>query len=538
MSTSKVRSLTQVASLIPDFATISVSSSSGLNCPDAVLEAIGEHYARHSSPRSLTSIHPIAAGDMYGIGGIDHLTHPGLLKRAIAGSYPSGPSSLPSPQIWRMIDNNEVEAYNIPSGILYHMHREVGGKRPGVLTKVGIQTFVDPRLQGGCMNDITPNELMRLVEFDGDEWLFMPSIPIDVAIIRGTSADERGNISMEREAAFLGAYDQALAARNSGGITIAQVQRLVEAGSLSPQQVRVPGILIDHVVVVPDQKQTTQTIYDPAMSGEIRRPLNSFESVPWSVDKVIARRAALELRAGDAVNLGFGISAVVPQILIEEGYPQAVTWVIEQGAIGGVPLLGFQFGCASNPEAIVPSTDQFTYFQGGGFDSTLLSFMEIDRHGNVNVSRLASRPHVTAGVGGFIDITAHAKRIVFSGYFTAGGLNLQVEQGRLVIVQDGKINKLVHEVEHVTFSGKRAREIGQEVVYITERCVLRLRQDGLWVEEIAPGVDLEQHILERADFPIQVSDNLQIMNSRLFSSEPMGLSLRAKSRREPQTWEE
>ncbi|MEM7126120.1 MAG: acyl CoA:acetate/3-ketoacid CoA transferase [Chloroflexota bacterium] len=525
MPSSKLISLAQAAALIPDGATITVSSSSGLNCPDAILQAIGERFQQNQSPQNLTSIHPIAAGDMYGITGIDHLAQPGLLKRAIAGSYPSGPSSMESPKIWQMIHENAIEAYNVPSGILFHMHREAAGKRPGLLTKVGMQTFVDPRLQGACMNERTPNTLVRLVEFDGDEWLYFASIPIDVAIIRGTSADESGNISMEREAAFLGAYDQALAARNCGGLIIAQVQRVVESGSIPPQQVRVPGILVDHVVVVPDQMQTTQTDYDPAMSGEIRRPMDTFDGVEWSADKVIARRAAMALKNGNAVNLGFGISALVPRILLEEGHPEAVTWVIEQGAVGGVPLLGFQFGCASNAQAIVPSPDQFTYFQGGGFDCTMLSFMEIDQHGNVNVSRLAARPHVTAGVGGFIDITAHAKRIVFSGYFTAGGLKLDVGNGRLEIVQDGKVNKFVQQVEHVTFAGTRARQTGQEVLYVTERCVIRLGADGLWVEEIAPGVDLQTHILNRVDFPLHVSDTLKVMDERLFRDEPMGLTL-------------
>lgn len=403
------------------------------------------------------------------------------------------------------------------------MHREIAGKRPGVLTKVGMHTFVDPRLLGGAMNDVTPNDFVRVESFDGDEWLYFPSMPIDVAIIRGTTADERGNISMEREGAYLGAYDQALAVRNSGGIVIAQVQRLAEAGSIPPQQVRVPGILVDYVVVVPEQMQCTQTDYDPAISGEIRRPMDQFEGVEWGADKVIARRAALELQEGNAVNLGFGISALVPRVLMEEGVPEAVTWVIEQGAVGGMPLLGFQFGCASNAQAIVPSPDQFNYFQGGGFDCTMLSFMEIDQHGNVNVSRLSARPHVTAGVGGFIDITAHAKRIIFSGYFTAGGLRLDVGDGKLTISQDGKVNKLVEQVEHVTFSGKRAQETGQEVIYITERCVLQLKSDGLWVEEIAPGVDLETHVLSRVDFPLQVSPNLKTMDERLFRPELIGL---------------
>ena len=521
----KVRSLEEAATLIPDGATVSVSASSGLACPDAMLRAIGARFAATGRPRELTTLHPIAAGDMYGIDGIDHLAEPGLLKRVVAGSYPSGPSSLPSPKIWRMIDEDRVEAYNLPSGVLYHMHADAAAGRPGVLTKVGLDTFVDPRRQGGRMNAATTEDLVRVVEFDGGEWLYFKAIPVDVAIVRGTTADERGNVSMEHEGAYLGALDQALAARANGGIVIAQVKRLTAAGSIPPQRVHIPSVVVDYVVLDPEQMQTTQTPYDPAISGEVRRPLGTFEPVEWGTDKVIARRAAMELRTGDAVNLGFGISALVPRILLEEGLAEAVTWVIEQGAVGGVPLLGFQFGCAANAQAIVPSPAQFTYFQGGGFDRSFLSFMQVDVAGNVNVSRLAARPHVTAGAGGFVDITARARHLVFGGYLTAGGLKLGLEDGRLRIHQEGAIPKFVPLVEHVTFSGRIARERGQRVTYVTERCVLRLEPDGLTVVEIAPGLDLQRDVLDRADIPLRVSPDLRAMDARLFRPEPMGLTL-------------
>jgi acyl CoA:acetate/3-ketoacid CoA transferase len=460
---------------------------------------------------------------MYGIAGIDHIARDGLLKRVIAGSLPSGPSNLPSPKIWQMINENRVEAYNLPSGVLFHMHTDAAARRPGVLTKVGIDTFVDPRRNGGRMNDRTTEEIVRVVEFDADEWLYYKAIPVDVAIVRGTTADELGNISMEHEGAFLGAMDQALAARNCGGIVIAQVKRLT-AGSLPSQLVRIPGVLVDHVVVVPDQMQTTQTTYDPAISGEIRQPASSFSPVEWGAEKVIARRAALELRAGEAVNLGFGISALVPRILLEEGRAGDVTWVIEQGAIGGVPLLGFQFGCAANAEAIVPSPQQFIYFQGGGFDRACLSFMQVDGDGSVNVSRLAARPHVTAGAGGFIDITAFARNLVFSGFMTAG-VKVGLDNGQLQILQEGKVKKFVQAVEHVTFSGRIAREREQQVTYVTERCVIRLMPEGLTVVEIAPGIDLDRDVLAQADIPLRVSPELREMDARLFQPEPIGLCL-------------
>ena len=524
-------SLAEAAGLIPDGATVSVSSSSGLHCPDATLRAIGERFAASGSPRGITSINPIAAGDMYGVDGIDHLARPGLLKRVVAGSYPSGPSSMPSPKIWRMIIDDEVEAYNLPSGVLYHLHQDAAAKRPGVLTKVGLDTFVDPRRHGGRMNARTTEELVRVVEFDGEEWLYVKAIPIDVAIIRGTTADEAGNLSMEHEGAYLGALDQALAARNNGGIVIAQVKRVTATGTIPTQQVRVPGNLVDAVVVDPDQMQTTETRHDPAISGEIRVPEGGFEPVAWGADKVIARRAAMALRAGEAVNLGFGISALVPRVLLEEGLGDDVTWVIEQGAVGGVPLLGFAFGCAANAAAFVPSPAQFTYFQGGGFDRTCLSFMQVGADGSVNVSKLAAKPHVTAGAGGFVDITAHAKRIVFAGYLTAGGLQLDLSDGRLTIAAEGRSRKFVPDVEHVTFSSPRAVERGAEVIYVTERAVFRLTPDGLEVTEVAPGIDLEREVLGQVAIPVGVSPDLKEMDARLFRPEPMGLALERRPSR-------
>lgn len=531
MADNKLISLAASAELIPDRAVVSISASSGLGCPDATLKAIGERFARSGAPRNITTIHPIAAGDMYGIDGIDHIARKGLLKRVIAGSFPSGPSSRESPRIWRMIHNNEVEAYNLPSGVIYHMQREAAAMRPGVLTKTGWDTVVDPARRGGKMNQITTEDIVSRVEFDGDDWLYFKSIPVDIAIIRATTADSNGNLSMEHEGAYLGALDQALAARNNGGAVIAQVKRIASDAGLPPQSIRVPGALVDYIVLDPEQMQTTQTAYDPAISGESARPLTSFAPVDWDVSKVIARRAAMTLRVGETVNLGFGISALVPYVLLEEGLHGAVTWVIEQGAVGGLPLQDFQFGCAANLEAIIPSPDQFTFFQGGGFDRTLLSFMEVDASGSVNVSRLAAKPHVTAGIGGFIDITSRARHIVFSSFFTAGGLKLAIDKGRLQILQEGRFKKFVPQIEEVTFSGKRAREIGQQVTYVTERCVLELGERGLTVTEIAPGIRLQEDVLDQARIPLQVSPRLREMNARLFAPQPMQLELGERDRR-------
>ncbi|TDE89489.1 acyl CoA:acetate/3-ketoacid CoA transferase [Occultella glacieicola] len=515
----------EAAELIEDGDVVTVSSSSGLGCPDAVLRGIGQRFEQTQAPRALTSVHPIAAGDMYGIRGIDHLARPGLLKRVVAGSYPSGPSSAEPPAIWAMIEHEQVEAYNFPSGTLFQMHRAVAAHQPGVLTKVGQGTFIDPREGGGRMNETTPADIVELHTVDDQEWLFFRSIVPDVAIIRATTADEFGNLTFEDEGSPLGALDLAYASHNNGGLVIAQVKRMASGRSLDPQKVRVPGILVDAVVIDPDQMQTTHTHYDPAISGQLRRPLADLPPVAYSLEKVMARRAATELAAGETVNLGFGVSALVPHVLNEEGHGTAVSWVLEQGAVGGIPLLDFAFGCSQNPDAIMQSADQFTLLQGGGFSHSLLSFLEIDAHGNVNVHHLPHRRHVTAGVGGFADITAAAPEIVFVGSFTAGRRQIDVGADGLGIVADGPHTKLVPEVAAVTFNGQLALSRGQRVTYVTERCVMQLRPEGITVTEIAPGVDLDRDVLARSAFGLLVSDDLRLMDRALFREGAMGLTL-------------
>jgi propionate CoA-transferase len=530
MTSGKILSFDDAAALIADGDVVSVNSSSGLNCPDRMLRAIGERFVREGHPRGITSLHPIAAGDMWGIKGIDHIAKPGLLTRVLAGSIPSGPSSAESPEIWKMITRNELAAYNVPSGILFDMHREVAAKRAGVMTKVGLGTFVDPDLQGCAMNAKgAAASIVRKVQLGGEDWLHFANIAPNVAIIRATTADEDGNLSMEHEGAYLGPLDVALAARNSGGIVIAQVKRVCARHTIPTQRVLVPSNLVDVIVVDPEQVQATQTVYDPAISGEIRQSLASFEPAPFNAEKVIARRAAMELLAGGAANLGFGVSALVPGILLEEQLYGSVTWAIEQGPVGGIPLTGFVFGCSANAEAIMPSSYQFIYFQGGGFDVSLLSFMEVDVAGNVNVSRLAAKPHVTAGCGGFVDITAHARKVVFSGFFRAGGLELEVGGGKLAIKREGKFPKFVPAVEHVTFAGARA--VGRDILYVTERCVIRLLPQGLTVVEIAPGIDLDKDVLAQAAIALKVAPDLKIMDTRLFTDAPIGLKLPARASR-------
>lgn len=522
---SKIKTAAEAVKLIGDDATVAVNSSSGLLCPDDVLKALGERFLSEGAPKNLTTIHPIAAGDMFGTKGVDHIAHKGMISRIIGGSYPSGPTTAEPPLIWQRILAEDLAAWNVPSGIVFDMLREGAAKRPGVLTKVGMETFVDPDLDGCAMNQSARKApLVKRVEFAGETWLHFPAIQPDVAIIRASTADENGNLTFEQEGATLGAMEMALAARNSGGLVIAQVRRVAAQGTLKPHDVRVPGILVDVIVEAPDQLQTTATPYDPAISGELFRPQHSFRTAEFNPGKVIARRVAMELQSGWAVNIGFGISANVPRILIEEGLHGAVTWVIEQGAVGGVPLLDFKFGCASNAEAFVASPHQFIYFQAGGFNCSLLSFLEVDADGSVNVSRLAATPHRTAGAGGFVDITSRARKIVFSGNFNAGA-RMQIEDGRLRIDREGKIAKFVPKVDQISFSGKRARAQGQDVTYVTERCVIRLLDQGLTVTEIAPGLDLTRDILDQAATPLQVAADLRVMDDRLFRPEPMGLAL-------------
>ena len=379
-----------------------------------------------------------------------------------------------------MLGANEIAAYNIPSGIMFDMHREAAAKRPGVLTKIGLDTFVDPAHEGCAMNaKAAAAPIVKKINFEGEEWLYFPAIIPNVAIIRATSSDERGNLTFEHEGAYIGALDLAMAAHNNGGIVIAQVKRIIRDRPLKPHDVYVPGILVDFIVEAPEQWQTTQTPYDPAISGEEFKPLDSFSHMEFGTGKAIARRVAQELKEGWAVNLGFGVSANVPRIFLEEGLHGKTTWVIEQGAVGGIPLLDFQFGCSSNAEAIVASPSQFTYFQAAGFDCALLSFLQIDSHGSVNVSKLGVRPHVTAGAGGFVDITSRAKKIVYSGFFNAGA-KMEIRDGKLHIEKEGKVKKLVREVEQISFSGKRAVMQGQDITYVTERCVMKLTAKALW----------------------------------------------------------
>jgi propionate CoA-transferase len=514
----------EAARLIPSGATVTVSSSAAQLVPDTILAGIEARFQATGEPRGLTMVFPVAVGDSFGTVGLDHLAYPGLLKRLIGGSYVNGPASKPPPKIYAMILNDQVEAYNFPLGVLMHLHRDIAAKKPGVITKIGLGTFVDPRDQGGRMNRLTPPDLVEVIQLRGEEWLLYRAFPIDVAVIRGTTADTHGNLTLEHEGVVLSILAQAMAAHNSGGRVIAQVKRVAAPGTLDPQKVKVPGILVDALVVDPDQRQNTGIAYDPAISGEIRTAQFPVEPLPLGAEKVIARRALCQLRPGDVVNLGFGISSLVPQVAFEEGVFDQLTFTVEQGAIGGLPLTGFAFGASHNPEAIIDSAAQFDLIDGGGVTAGCLAFAEVDAQGNVNVSRLAAQPHVLAGAGGFINIAQGTRKLLYCGTVTAGGLDTRVEDGRVRIVREGRFPKFVARTQHVTFNGPLAAKAGQEVWYFTERGVFRLTPEGPALAEVAPGIDVERDLRARVEFPLRVAPDLRPMDARLFRAAPMGLA--------------
>jgi len=412
-----------------------------------------------------------------------------------------------------MIADNQIESYNFPQGVLSQMYSAVAARKPGVFSKVGLHTYVDPRIEGGRMNEVTTEDLVRVFEIDGEEWLFWPRFHIDVALIRGTTADLKGNITFEEEPVLLEAISIAQAAKACGGIVIAQVKYLAQEGTLDPKQVRVPGVVVDHVVVDPEQKQTVLTPYEPAFSGRVRIPLEGLEPLPLDVRKVVARRAARELFPGAVVNLGFGIPDGVASVAAEEGLIDQLTFTVEQGIVGGRPAGGVIFGVAYNPEAIIEEDAQFNFYDGGGIDVAFLGMAQVDRAGNVNVSKVANR---LMGCGGFINITQNAKRAVFCGTFTAKGLRCRVDGGRLHIEQEGAIRKLVGQVDQITFSGAYARSMSQPVLYVTERAVFELSAEGIVLVEIAPGVDLERDVLGQMEFVPRVADPLVAMDADIF----------------------
>lgn len=506
----KVIDAAKAAALIGngDFLAIQ-GSGGGVGEPTAVLRALRERFLQEGKPRNLTLCHATGLGDKNEIG-TDLLALDGLIKRDIAGHLGMAPT------MGQMILENRIEAYNFPQGVISHMFAAVGGRKPGVLTKVGLHTFVDPRLEGGRMNAITTESLVEVVQLAGEEWLFFHRFPITVAIVRGTTADARGNITGEHEGAYLESNAIAQAARANGGIVIAQVKNLARAGTLDPRSVRVPGVCVDYVVVDPQQKQHCLAEYDPSLCGDVKIPFESLPPMPIGIRKVIGRRAACELFAGAVVNLGVGIPDAVASVTGENGIIRDITFTVEQGLVGGQPAGGVIFGVSHCPEAMIREDDQFSFYDGGNLDLAFLGMAEADIDANVNSSRVGN---LISGCGGFINITQSAREVVFCGTFTAKGLRVDVGHGKLHIQQEGQIRKFVKAVNQVTFSGSYARQRKQKVLFVTERAVFRLDPKGLVLTEIAPGVDLERDVLGQMDFEPHCDPDLKIMDAELFNGE-------------------
>ncbi len=503
----KIVTAAEAARLIPDGAWVAVQGSGGgLGEPTSLLAALGARFRESGSPRGLTMVHSTGLGDKKEIG-LDYLAQPGLVGRDIAGHLGMAPAMA------RLVVDNKVESYNFPQGVLSQMYRSVAAKTPGVITKVGLGTYVDPRLEGGRMNSVTKKDLVEVLTIKGEEYLFWPRFRFDAAFVRGTTADTKGNITCEEEGAFLEDLAIAQAAKNSGGIVVAQVKYLAQAGTLDAQDVRIPGIYVDYLVVDPGQRQTCLDVYNPAYSGRIKVPRESIPPIPLDERKVVARRAARELFKGAVVNLGYGFPSGVAAVATEAGIIDDVTMTVEQGAVGGTPVGGVIFGVSYNPEAIIPMDAQFDFYDGGGLDLAFLGMGEADRQGNVNSSRIGS---MLAGCGGFINITQNAKKVVFCGTFTAKDFACEVGGGVLRITSEGKLSKLVDKVNQITFSGDYARRSGQPVLYVTERAVFELRGDGVHLIEIAPGVDLKRDVLGRMGFEPVVDPNLKTMDAEIF----------------------
>ncbi len=514
MSIRKVVTADEAVALVQDEDVVASSGYGGNGTPEALFEALEKRFVENAAPRGLTLIWAGGQGDGRSRG-LNHFGHEGLLKRTIGGHYGLIPS------IERLALEDKIEAYNIPEGVLTHLYRDIAAGKPGTLSRVGIGTFVDPRIEGGKVNKAAKDDIVELFELGGEEVLFFKAFPINVALIRGTTADPEGNVTMEKEALRLETLALAMAARNSGGIVLCQVERIAEGGSLEARRVRVPGVLVDAVVVAePEQHmQTYRTDYNPGLSGELRVPIDTIPSLPLDEKKVIARRAALELLPNSIINLGLGLPDSVGVVAAEERVQDLVTLTVDPGIIGGVPLGGDDFGAALNFDAAIDHPYQFDFIDGGGLDMACLGFAECDGAGNINASRFGKR---LSGCGGFINISQNSKKVVFVGTFTSGGFKAEVKDGAMVIHQEGKFRKFVDAVGQITFSGAVAAKQDQDVLYVTERCVFRLTPDGLALAEVAPGVDAERDILRQLPFD-PVGDAPEPMDPAIFQPEPMGL---------------
>ncbi len=522
---SKITTADKVVELIPDGATVGVLGFGLAGWAEEIGQAIEKRFLETGHPNNITLVQGSAIGD-WKERGVTRLGHKGLVKRWIGAHIGS------AAKLALLVADGTVEGYCLPQGVLFHLYREIAAHRPGLITKVGLGTFVDPRVDGAKMNPNTTEGIVRILEVDGEEYLFYKSFPIDVAILRGTTIDENGNLSTEKDGVLLEALPLAQAVRNSGGTVIAQAEYLVKAGSLHPKQVKVPGILVDHIVIATKQEcswQTEGVYFNPAFTGDHKVSLDSIQELTLDERKIIARRAAMELTPGAIVNLGVGIPSDVGAVAAEERVSDMMTLTTEAGCIGGVPASLPSFGVAYNAEAIIDNFEQFDFYDGGGIDIAFLGLAQTDEEGNVNVSKFKGR---AMGCGGFIDITQSSKKVVYCGSFTAGGLKVAAVDGHLVIEQEGKGNKFIRKVEQVTFSGKVAAKQNQPVLYITERAVFSLEDGQVTLIEVAPGINMEKDVLAHMDFVPRISPKLKLMCAELFQPTWGGLRkiIEAKSK--------
>ena len=504
----------EAAGLVADGDSILISGSGGGHAvPEALLAAVEQRFLTEGKPRGLTSVSVVGVGDRAALGA-SHLAHEGLLKRAITSAL------VDSPGLVQLAAEDKIEAYTLPQGVLSQLMRDMAAGRPGLITKTGLHSFVDPRQQGARQSPRTPPDFVEVVHLVGEEWLLFKPVPVNVAFLRGTTADEDGNITMEQEAVLGEMLAMAQATRRAGGTVIVQVKRMARRGTLPGKDVKIPGILVDFVVVDAAQRQTYATDYDPSYSGELRIPVGDIKPLPFGPRKVIVRRAAMELFPGAICNLGAGVSTGLSTIAAEEGLLEAVHLTNEQGIIGGAPITGRDSGGGQNFAAMIEQPAQFDFYDGGGLDVAFLSFAEVDAQGNVNVSRFGDR---IIGVGGFINIAQNARCVVFNGTLTAGGLDITWENGRTFIKQEGRHRKFVRKLEQICYSAAIGRERGQVTLFVTERAVFRIGADGLELIEIAPGLDVERDIFAHMDIRPRVASDLKPMDTRIFAPGLMGL---------------
>lgn len=513
---SKLMTIENAIKLIKDNDTVASGGFVGNMHPEALSKGVEDAFLKGGSPKNITLVYAAGQGDGKNKG-LNHFAHEGLVSKVVGGHWGLAPA------LGKMALENKIEGYNFPQGAISHLFRSIAGNKPGVITKVGLKTFADPRLEGGKVNDITKEDLVEVVNLRGEEYLFYHGFPIDVALIRGTFADPDGNCTFEKEALSLEILAMAQACKNSGGKVILQVEKVVERGTIDYSKVQIPGIYVDAIIEadVEDHMQTFGEQYNPSYSQEIRVPVDSIDPLPLNERKVIARRAAQELVPSAITNLGIGMPEGVSIVAAEEGI-NGLVLTTEAGTIGGVPAGGLSFGAATNPDMIIDQPYQFDFYDGGGLDVAFLGLAQTDQKGNVNVSKFGPK---LAGCGGFINISQNAKKVVYMGTFTAGGLKVEVKEGELKILSEGRSKKFINTVEQVTFSGDFAFESNQPVIYVTERAVFKLTEHGLTLTEIAPGIDLEKDIMGQMEFRPYIANNLKTMDLSIYKDEKMGLVL-------------